>query len=195
MIKASIFSIILVLTSGCLDQASAGGGSLSGADDESGGGVIGDGDGDGDSAEDSLRDSGDGDGDGDGDRHSTFGDGDGDGTSGHGDETGDGDGDGAGDDCEIVCASHQYCADVVINCFAPPCPQQQCEDRPACGGIAGFECAGAATCEEDPRGGCDPQNGGADCGGLCECNSTALCVEDQVFNDSPDVCACERSPK
>ncbi|MBI2894585.1 MAG: beta-propeller domain-containing protein [Deltaproteobacteria bacterium] len=38
-----------------------------------------------------------------------------------------------------------------------------------CGGFANFQCADPATteCQDDPRDGCDPQNGGADCGGIC----------------------------
>jgi len=38
-----------------------------------------------------------------------------------------------------------------------------------CGGIAGFACHEAnETCVDDPSDSCDPANGGADCGGLCQ---------------------------
>jgi len=38
-----------------------------------------------------------------------------------------------------------------------------------CGGFAGpYTCGGdAMECQDDPRDDCDPQNGGADCGGIC----------------------------
>ncbi len=61
---------------------------------------------------------------------------------------------------------------------------------PFCGGIAGLPCPGAGECVDDPRDDCDPEAGGADCSGVCECNVTALCEEGTVWNDSPDVCSC-----
>lgn len=36
-----------------------------------------------------------------------------------------------------------------------------------CGGFAGFECDPGFTCVDDPTDGCDPDRGGADCGGWC----------------------------
>jgi hypothetical protein len=36
-----------------------------------------------------------------------------------------------------------------------------------CGGIAGFPCPTGQTCIDDPRDDCDPESGGADCGGIC----------------------------
>ncbi len=36
-----------------------------------------------------------------------------------------------------------------------------------CGGFAGFQCKNGLLCVDDPRDDCDPQNGGADCGGVC----------------------------
>jgi hypothetical protein len=64
------------------------------------------------------------------------------------------------------------------------------EPAPFCGGIAGIDCPGSGTCVDDPSDGCDPERGGADCGGICECNVRALCVRGSVFDPSPDVCAC-----
>jgi hypothetical protein len=66
---------------------------------------------------------------------------------------------------------------------------------PACGGFAGLPCAGGGTCVDDTTDSCDPENGGADCGGVCECNTLALCVEGFVFDGSPEVCACVESPE
>jgi hypothetical protein len=41
-------------------------------------------------------------------------------------------------------------------------------DEPAfCGGIAGFPCPDGQQCIDDPDDDCDPNNGGADCGGIC----------------------------
>jgi hypothetical protein len=36
-----------------------------------------------------------------------------------------------------------------------------------CGGIAGFPCPPGSTCIDNPNDGCDPKQGGADCGGVC----------------------------
>lgn len=36
-----------------------------------------------------------------------------------------------------------------------------------CGGIAGIPCPDGQTCVDNPNDGCDPNNGGADCGGIC----------------------------
>jgi len=63
-------------------------------------------------------------------------------------------------------------------------------EGPFCGGIAAFECPGAGSCVDDPNDGCDPDRGGADCGGVCECNIRALCIQGLAFDASPEVCAC-----
>ncbi|MGC4087983.1 MAG: hypothetical protein QM756_08810 [Polyangiaceae bacterium] len=60
-----------------------------------------------------------------------------------------------------------------------------------CGGIAGFPCPGSGECVDDPSDDCDPNNGGADCGGLCQCAADATCGSGEHFNRSPKVCACE----
>jgi hypothetical protein len=36
-----------------------------------------------------------------------------------------------------------------------------------CGGIAGIKCADGFDCVDNPKDDCDPNNGGADCGGIC----------------------------
>jgi len=63
---------------------------------------------------------------------------------------------------------------------------------PFCGGIAAFPCPGEGECVDDPNDDCDPNNGGADCGGLCECNVGPLidCGDGSTFDDAADVCAC-----
>jgi hypothetical protein len=61
---------------------------------------------------------------------------------------------------------------------------------PSCGGIAGIPCPGGGICVDDPTDDCDPQNGGADCGGICQCVQRALWVIGSHFDPSPFVCAC-----
>jgi hypothetical protein len=61
---------------------------------------------------------------------------------------------------------------------------------PACGGIAGIACPGSGQCVDDPSDSCDPKQGGADCGGLCECSTTAPCPPGSTFDSSSSVCAC-----
>lgn len=41
------------------------------------------------------------------------------------------------------------------------------EEAEMCGGFAGFACPEGLICIDYPNDGCDPQNGGADCGGMC----------------------------
>jgi hypothetical protein len=68
-------------------------------------------------------------------------------------------------------------------------------DAPFCGGFGNIQCPGSGTCAEDTTDGCDPNNGGADCGGVCECNIRALCIEGFIFDESPEVCACVEAPE
>jgi hypothetical protein len=70
-----------------------------------------------------------------------------------------------------------------------------CQPKPQfCGGIAGFPCPKGETCIDDPSDDCDPQNGGADCGGICVddpkpqfCGGIAgfPCPEGQICIDDP----------
>ena len=59
-----------------------------------------------------------------------------------------------------------------------------------CGGFAGIPCPGAGRCVDDPSDSCDPKAGGADCGGICSCVETVLCVQGSHFDGDPAVCAC-----
>ncbi|MFE8601606.1 hypothetical protein [Archangium violaceum] len=45
-----------------------------------------------------------------------------------------------------------------------------------CGGIAGIPCAKGYACVDDPRDNCDPDQGGADCGGICRRQNPAACT-------------------
>jgi hypothetical protein len=62
--------------------------------------------------------------------------------------------------------------------------------RVFCGGIAAIPCPGSGHCVDDPSDDCDPTKGGADCGGVCTCVETELCVRGSHFDSSPAVCAC-----
>jgi hypothetical protein len=78
----------------------------------------------------------------------------------------------------------------VCACVPAPPPEPT---GPFCGGIAGIACPGAGNCVDNPNDGCDPTQGGADCGGVCACVIREFCVQGSVFNPSPDVCACVAS--
>ena len=63
-----------------------------------------------------------------------------------------------------------------------------------CGGIAGITCPDGYECVDDPNDDCDPDNGGADCGGICvmgdesctkdtECDD-GVCVLDDTSDDN-----------
>jgi hypothetical protein len=46
------------------------------------------------------------------------------------------------------------------------CPDGQ--GTKTCGGIGALQCPEGMTCVDDPNDSCDPGNGGADCGGICQ---------------------------
>ena len=102
--------------------------------------------------------------------------------------------------CEdIECPDGQHCEVAPVWCIRAPCPElAQCvPDQPPpvlCGGIAGIPCPGSGQCEDNPDDECDPDNGGADCGGICRCVENQLCVRGHIFDSAPDVCACVPDP-
>lgn len=58
-------------------------------------------------------------------------------------------------------ASGSGCGWEIIEC--PP------SDEPIqCGGFTARPCPDGLTCVDDPNDSCDPNNGGADCGGVCQ---------------------------
>lgn len=63
-------------------------------------------------------------------------------------------------------------------------------DGPFCGGIAGIPCPGAGECRDNPADSCDPKQGGADCGGLCQCRVNGVCTTGSHWDSSPTVCSC-----
>jgi hypothetical protein len=50
-----------------------------------------------------------------------------------------------------------------------------------CGGFGNLPCPGELTCIDDPYDDCDPNGGGADCGGVCvlgpACDPTLMCTQ------------------
>jgi hypothetical protein len=92
----------------------------------------------------------------------------------------------------VLCAPDTTCevvdGDAICTPIEPP-------SAPFCGGFGNIQCPGSGICVDDKTDGCDPDNGGADCGGVCECNIRALCIQGFVFDESPEVCACVEAPE
>ncbi|KAF3158199.1 hypothetical protein EYR41_006424 [Orbilia oligospora] len=66
-----------------------------------------------------------------------------------------------------TCPKGYICVDNPRTCSqAVDCPGI-CVIPQACGGFAGFPCPAGKKCYDDPRDDCDPNNGGADCIGIC----------------------------
>jgi hypothetical protein len=57
-----------------------------------------------------------------------------------------------------------------------------------CGGIAGFPCPTGYSCVDDPSDSCDPNAGGADCGGICVRDRQCKPEKKYVSRD-PNKCA------
>src|SRR5262249_11695483 len=95
--------------------------------------------------------------------------------------------------CETTqCADGQRCEMRPVVCITDPCPEiPSCvSDNGLCGGFAGLACPRGLQCVDDRGDDCDPNNGGADCGGVCTCVENVLCPVNQKFDSSLDVCAC-----
>jgi hypothetical protein len=97
------------------------------------------------------------------------------------------------DPCATVrCASGHRCVLEPVVCIKEPCdPQPRCVPvaEVSCGGFSGKACPGAGVCADDPRDTCDPNKGGRDCSGLCECQPTGLCRTGK-WDSNPAVCGC-----
>lgn len=91
----------------------------------------------------------------------------------------------------VLCEAGSTCE--VVDGEAQCTPQEP--SGPFCGGFGGIECPGLGMCLDDPADDCDPENGGADCGGLCACNVRVLCVPGLVFDESAAVCDCVPEPE
>ncbi|KAK4448869.1 hypothetical protein QBC34DRAFT_406275 [Podospora aff. communis PSN243] len=65
------------------------------------------------------------------------------------------------DTCKKVCPDEQVCITLPKGC------RDICVVPRFCGGIAGIQCDDGFICIDYPNDGCDPENGGNDCGGIC----------------------------
>jgi hypothetical protein len=96
--------------------------------------------------------------------------------------------------CDLKCDPGNHCELVQVQCIRAPCPPEpQCVKDAAtihCGGFAALPCPGLASCVDDPSDSCDPMNGGADCGGICQCDKAASCVNGKHWDGTPSVCNC-----
>jgi hypothetical protein len=106
-------------------------------------------------------------------------------------------------DCAVTQAC-RTCPDGSFSCPSAVCVNGKCAALepgcpPAgtCGGIAGFTCPPGFTCIDDDGDDCDPNQGGADCGGVCirehdpaKCGGFAgeACEEGYECVDAPDDC-------
>ncbi|ROW12147.1 hypothetical protein VMCG_00062 [Cytospora schulzeri] len=70
--------------------------------------------------------------------------------------------------CTLPCASNEVCiADPTPRCVVPNGANPDAYGS-VCGGFAGFQCTDQDDdCVDDPRDFCDPDNGSADCIGIC----------------------------
>lgn len=95
-----------------------------------------------------------------------------------------------------LCSPGNKCAAVTCPTGTPCDPATGlCGPTPVrCGGIAGLACPGMGKCADDPSDGCDPNKGGADCGGICSCVQTVACAKSAHFDNSPSVCQCVSTP-
>lgn len=98
--------------------------------------------------------------------------------------------------CDELCVEYgDCCTDAAEVCGLEPEPT-------ACGGFAGLACPDGLVCVDDPDDACDPQNGGADCIGICveeepqpqfcggfggfPCPEGMICVDDPDDGCDPD---------
>ncbi len=69
---------------------------------------------------------------------------------------------------------------------------QDMKAKQFCGGFANLPCPEGYVCVDDPKDNCDPNNGGADCGGICVRDKTKDCERGSNFEyvaHDPDTCA------
>jgi hypothetical protein len=106
--------------------------------------------------------------------------------------------------CASVEAPCNPCPDGTYSCPHPECVDgmctvyyDACREPAFCGGIGGITCPPGLTCVDAPNDDCDPNNGGADCTGVCtreekplECAgfTGASCPDGYECVDTPDEC-------
>ncbi len=67
----------------------------------------------------------------------------------------------------ISCGAGEICIDNPTTASMALDAPGICVRKVFCGGIAGVQCPGAYTCVDDPSDSCNPNQGGADCSGMC----------------------------
>jgi hypothetical protein len=69
--------------------------------------------------------------------------------------------------------------------------QSDLKNKIFCGGIAGIACPTGSVCVDDPTDSCNPNQGGADCGGYCKHAKPSKCGNDPTktyVGNSPTEC-------
>lgn len=91
-----------------------------------------------------------------------------------------------------VCPARYVCEGKQMAYDAPG----SCTKR--CGGFAGFACDGSDICVDDPNDECNPNNGGADCMGVCRdeiCSGkTAKCASGYHWDQFECTCVVNQTP-
>lgn len=127
----------------------------------------------------------------------------------------------------LLAASSLFLLGTTVIACAPGAPDEPTEEEAGeveagagqfCGGIAGIQCPSGKVCVDDRTDDCDPNNGGADCGGVCRggkparkpsCNDPDrnyvatspeqcmtvrfVCAEGQQYFSDACGCGCETS--
>eukprot|EP01083_Nonionella_stella_P153339 492597_1 len=101
------------------------------------------------------------------------------------DPTDDCDPENGGADCGGICVEETTTTAVACICtlqYDPYC----------CDGTVYFACDKGLVCVDDPTDDCDPENGGADCGGICveEATTTAAATTTAETTAATDVVDC-----
>lgn len=109
-------------------------------------------------------------------------------------------------DCEFTPGNcYAYCRVGDPNCCAPGTCSEKSAEGKFCGGIAGFPCPDGYQCVDNPNDSCDPNLGGADCGGMCTKDKNCpigglVCMLYCPYGMATDengceICACLPSPQ
>jgi hypothetical protein len=91
-----------------------------------------------------------------------------------------------------VSLANKACVDKVFCIQGSHWDATQCKcvtDQQTCGGIAGIQCPAGQKCVDNPNDSCDPNNGGADCSGMCvRCFDNVLCA--MGYHWDTNACSC-----
>jgi len=94
--------------------------------------------------------------------------------------------------------AQKACVDRVFCIQGSHWDSSQCKcvtDQQTCGGIAGIRCPAGQKCVDNPNDGCDPNNGGADCGGICvQCIDNVACINGYHWSSTDCACVPDSNP-